>query len=122
MLQNILEAGADSGFYRVLLKLLGRLQLLAVRGTLYWPICTKGLQVWDLGTAKLCSYSSLLAGPLLPPVLKKLGCRVVGFIGSFLMTVSFSISFFAPNIAFLFFSMGVVGGEYLSIDSFKHQT
>ena len=52
----ILEVRADSGFYRVLLKVLVCEQLLAVRGTLYsWPCCTLGfgyVYIWVFGYGK----------------------------------------------------------------------
>lgn len=49
-------------------------------------------------------------GPLASALTNKYGCRSVTIAGSIIATTGFFISYFAPNLGFLYFSIGITSG------------
>ena len=58
---------------------------------------------------KRCLY---FTGPIASALTNKYGCRAVTIAGSIVSCCGFIMSIFAPNIWFMYFSFGIVGGMY----------
>lgn len=58
-------------------------------------------------------------------LVNKFGCRATAIIGSFVAAFGFAISYYAPNVQFLYVSIGLVGGKvakyWIEILSYKKQ-
>jgi len=54
------------------------------------------------------------SGPVVSALTNKYGCRAVSIAGSILSAFGFAISVFAPNLYYLYFTFGIVSGEFIS--------
>ena len=52
-----------------------------------------------------------LPGPIVSALTNKYGCRVVSIAGSILAAFGFAVSVFAPNLYYLYFTLGIASGE-----------
>ena len=60
----------------------------------------------------------LSSGPIAGALVDRFGCRLVAMAGSLIASFGFGISYFAKNLVFLYFSVGVTGGNQCSLPIF----
>lgn len=67
----------------------------------------KGETAW-IGSVLIGAYN--LGGPFFVVILNKLGCRWATILGALLSTAGYILSFFAPNVYFLYVFFGIMPG------------
>ncbi|CAL8118738.1 unnamed protein product [Orchesella dallaii] len=73
---------------------------------------TKSATSWITSIMAGMTYGS---GPIAGALVNKFGCRATSILGSFVATFGFCISYYAQSVAFLYISIGLVGGLGLGL-------
>ncbi|WAR28834.1 MOT12-like protein [Mya arenaria] len=90
-----------------------------------WVVCAASFLVHmliDGSTAligSLCQGVLTLIGPVVSILVRKFGCRTVVISGALVASASQVVSISAPNMQFLFFSLGVMTGWSFAVNSTK---
>lgn len=80
------------------------------------PVLTKEMNASEPKVSLVGSLMSgfyLIAGPFVSALANRFGFSLVAIAGSIVSAIAFALSYFAPNVEYLFVSFGILGGKFL---------